>query len=130
MIDQAANKSKAVTAKTNATDIDNVAEQSIEEMNLVKILSHGSDEEANHAGRAINNTIIEEQKDSAGDSGQVQGMALTVKEECIDLIIDICTSIRPSSFLQFSEHDSPMYCASAGELIIIPDESLLIGAID
>ena len=60
----------------------------------------------------------------------MQGMALTVKEECIDLIIDICTSIRPSSFLQFSEHDSPMYCASAGELIIIPDEDLLIGAID
>ena len=99
-------------------------------MNLVKILSHGSDEESNLAVKNVDQSKIEEDRASSIENGQVQGMALTVKEECIDLIIDICTNIRPESFLQFCEHDSPMYCASADELIIIPDENQLIIAID
>lgn len=60
------------------------------------------------------------------------GHALTVKLDCLDQVLPICTLIRPSSFLQFAKEDSPMLCEgdSGGELILIPDEAMLIKAID
>ena len=66
-------------------EIENVAEQSIEEMNLVEILSHRPDE-ANQPTHSADEVTVT--KDKATDmSGQVQGYALTVKEEYIDKII-------------------------------------------
>ena len=66
-------------------EIENVAEQSIEEMNLVEILSHRPDEASQPTYSTDEVSVT---KDKGTDmSGQVQGYALTVKEEYIDKII-------------------------------------------
>ena len=106
-------------------EIEQVVDKSIEEMNLVKILSHGTDESGPHE-----ETEQDSEKVSETETGQVQGYALTVKDEFIDKIIDICIKIRPESFLNFDKQESPMFCCSANEVIIIPDEHQLISAVD
>ena len=59
------------------------------------------------------------------------GHALTVKTEYLDVIVSICKAIRPKSFLQYCKEESPMLCeGDQGELALIPDEAMLIKAID
>lgn len=60
------------------------------------------------------------------------GRALIVKMECLDVVMDICITIRPKSFLQYDKDDSPLFCEGdgGGELLLIPDEFMLIKAID
>ena len=65
---------------------------------------------------------------------EVKGFALTVKENYIDGILDICEKVRPSTFLQagasFAE-ERPLICpGNIDELVIVADETALICAID
>lgn len=91
-------------------------------MNLVEILSHDP----------------KPKKIKVEDSGKdmksqtVMGHALTVKTEFLDVIVSICTAIRPKSFIQLCKEESPMLCEGEieSELVLIPDEAMLIKSID
>lgn len=89
-------------------------------MNLVEILSH--------------DPMLKKKKteDLTAKNQIVMGHALTVKNEYLDVIFGICTAIRPKSFLQYFKDESPMLCEGdkEGELALIPDEAMLINAID
>jgi hypothetical protein len=64
-------------------------DQSVDEMNLVEILSHDPKPKkikAEDAGKDLK-------------SQTVMGHALTVKTEYLDVIVSICTAIRPNSFI-------------------------------
>jgi hypothetical protein len=94
-------------------ECEKIAMQSVDELNLVEIMSH------------------EPKASKKEESKSVMGHALTVKLEYLDQIVSICTQIRPKSFLQYSGEDSPMFCdGDSQELVLIPDESMLIRAID
>lgn len=68
-----------------AEDCERIAEQSVEDLNLVEILSHEP-----KARRAIG---------ERADAKAVMGRALIVKKECLDSVLDICIAIRPGSFI-------------------------------
>ena len=73
-------------------------------MNLVKILSHEQE---------YMDTSKEEKKDSKGtpekEKVPVEAHALTIKQDCIESLLDICTEVRPQGFLEFSAEHSAMY---------------------
>lgn len=100
-----------------AEDCERIAESNVDELNLVEILSH----------EPKSSKLVESKDEKA-----VIGRALIVKMECLDVVLDICEVIRPKSFIQYAKDDSPMLCEgdSGGELILIPDETMLIKAID
>jgi len=51
--------------------------------------------------------------------------ALTIKEECVDSLLDICLELRPLGFLEFNKDFSAMY-STDGSLIFIEDEESFI----
>ena len=63
-----------------------IAEQSVEEMNLVDILSHEPKQEETKEARPE-------------PTPTVMGHACSVKMECLDTVLQTCSSIRPASFL-------------------------------
>ena len=69
-------------------DVDTIQEQSVEEMNLVKILSHEQE---------LVNGVKEEKKSqkSPQEKVPVEAHALTIKEDCIESLLDICSEVRP-----------------------------------
>ena len=56
------------------------------------------------------------------------GHVLTIKEEFLDEILVFCQAIRPTSFLNFSATDAPFLVN--GKTVLLPDENLIIKAID
>jgi hypothetical protein len=57
-------------------------------MNLVKILSH--DEDVEYLEEKKN-----DKKNLSCDKVPVEAHALTIKEDCIDSLLEICTEVRP-----------------------------------
>lgn len=119
--------------------IENVANQSIEEMNLVEIRSHDAPKTTDDLANATLMSAEESKKQQSGaaTSEEVKGFALTVKETFIDNILAICENIRPLSFLnggscdQSSKEERPFSIASSlDQLLIIADEAALIKALD
>ena len=90
-----------------ADEIDLVANQPINEMDLVEIRSHGGDSGTDTLKTHV---VAEETKKSHNSvpsviREEVKGFALTVKESYTDNILKICHNVRPQTFLSATPTD-------------------------
>ena len=83
-------------------------------MNLVKILSH----EEQYLREAK-----EENKHGSESKVPVEAHALTIKEDCVESLLDICSQVRPEGFLDFDPEHSAMFFQDTKELVVITDEN-------
>ena len=89
---------KSFGAAEDTENIENVANQSIEEMDLVEIRSHDAPNDKSQRKGVLSQE--EESKKAVISSEEVKGFALTVKESFVDSVLHICERIRPASFLR------------------------------
>lgn len=61
---------------------------------------------------------------------KVQGHALTIKDEYIPVLLEICEIVSGGTFLAGCEKMSVFWAADTHEKLIVTDEDLLVRAID
>lgn len=87
-------------------EIDLIGEQSVDEMNLVDILAHGKNAEV--------------KEENSKMRAEAQAQALTIKEECLEQLLTICSEVRgsPDGFLSFSVEHSAMISSDTDEPLV------------
>lgn len=81
-------------------------------MDLVQILSHDRPESSGQLS-----------------GSKVQGHALTIKDEFIPLLIEICSAVT-DSFLSIMEQKTVFWAADTKEKLFVAEEDILVKAID
>ena len=120
---EAVHSNERVSGAELKDDLEIVANQPIEEMNLVEIRSH-SDVDTPKP--------LEERKQTVPGREEVKGFALTVKDSYIDSILEICERVRPETFLSLGCSEEKPFAFAGGQTqhLVVADECALICAID